>query len=256
MNPEDLMVISHRPRIESELASLLNDVPDNKPFRTRLCPPQCLARHSRFAIVDVTSLFPPEYVMMVPGASLRSLLVVGFRADDQAVLAALNLGIPTYILEDLNGATLARLLPESPLQCEPYLGTTRLAAEGVDRLLRRRQDERMLTRQELAILQLLLEGQTNRKIASALRIQPKTVRNHLTTLFEKLGVSNRLEAVAHYQELTLSLTDASRPAGRTCASTSSSRGANLGNWPLPGTNVPLHSRIDPLPWLHFDDTPR
>ena len=229
MNPEDLVVISHRPRIESELGPLLSNVPDNKPLRPRLCSPRCLARQSRFAIVDVTSLFPLEDTMTVPSASLRSLLVVGFRADDQAVLAALNLGIPTYVLEDLDRAMLARLLPESPRRCEPYLGATRLAAEGVRRLLWRRQEERMLTSQELAILQLLLEGQTNCQIASALGIQPKTVRNHLTTIFEKLGVSNRLEAAARYQELPLSTSVSSQPSGRTRATTPFSRGANPPN---------------------------
>jgi DNA-binding NarL/FixJ family response regulator len=53
-----------------------------------------------------------------------------------------------------------------------------------------------LTMRELTVLRLLADGKTNKEIGAALSIAEGTVKVHLTHLFEKLGVSNRTEAMA------------------------------------------------------------
>jgi two-component system nitrate/nitrite response regulator NarL len=50
-----------------------------------------------------------------------------------------------------------------------------------------------LTPRELQIVALVVEAAGNRKIAETLAISEKTVKHHLTNIFEKLGVSSRLE---------------------------------------------------------------
>jgi two-component system nitrate/nitrite response regulator NarL len=50
-----------------------------------------------------------------------------------------------------------------------------------------------LTARELQIVRLILAAAGNKKIADTLSISEKTVKHHLTNIFEKLGVSNRLE---------------------------------------------------------------
>jgi two-component system nitrate/nitrite response regulator NarL len=50
-----------------------------------------------------------------------------------------------------------------------------------------------LTQRELQIVALVVEAAGNRKIAETLAISEKTVKHHLTNIFEKLGVSSRLE---------------------------------------------------------------
>ena len=50
-----------------------------------------------------------------------------------------------------------------------------------------------LTPREIQIVGLILAAAGNKKIADALNISEKTVKHHLTNIFEKLGVSNRLE---------------------------------------------------------------
>ncbi len=50
-----------------------------------------------------------------------------------------------------------------------------------------------LTARESQIVGAILDGATNKEIASKLSITEQTVKNHLTNIFEKLGVSNRLE---------------------------------------------------------------
>ena len=52
-----------------------------------------------------------------------------------------------------------------------------------------------LTRMEVKILALLGRGQSNKEIATKLSLSVKTIKNHLSNMFQKLGVTNRTEAV-------------------------------------------------------------
>ena len=51
-----------------------------------------------------------------------------------------------------------------------------------------------LTRREVEVLQLVSSGMTNRAVARALWVTSETVKFHLTNVYRKLGVSNRVEA--------------------------------------------------------------
>jgi PAS domain S-box-containing protein len=53
-----------------------------------------------------------------------------------------------------------------------------------------------LTQSELRVLALLVDGQSNAKMAEHLVISPSTVRFHVTNIIRKLGVANRTEAAA------------------------------------------------------------
>lgn len=52
-----------------------------------------------------------------------------------------------------------------------------------------------LTRRELEVISKLVAGCTNRSIADDLAISGETVKRHLANIFDKLGVSSRLEVV-------------------------------------------------------------
>jgi DNA-binding NarL/FixJ family response regulator len=54
-----------------------------------------------------------------------------------------------------------------------------------------------LTEQERAVLLLLALGQRNARIADELSISIRTVENHLYHIFQKLGVSSRIEATLY-----------------------------------------------------------
>jgi DNA-binding NarL/FixJ family response regulator len=56
--------------------------------------------------------------------------------------------------------------------------------------------EHRLSRRELEVCQELVKGLSNRDIASSLFISPKTVKNHVNSVFAKLGVTSRAEALA------------------------------------------------------------
>ena len=53
-----------------------------------------------------------------------------------------------------------------------------------------------LTKREREVIRLVAEGKTNKQIADKLRITERTVKFHMTSLFNKLGAENRAQAVA------------------------------------------------------------
>jgi DNA-binding NarL/FixJ family response regulator len=52
-----------------------------------------------------------------------------------------------------------------------------------------------LTRRETQIIGAVVEGQTNKDIANTFGISEYTVKHHLTSVYDKLGVYNRVELV-------------------------------------------------------------
>jgi two-component system response regulator DegU len=67
---------------------------------------------------------------------------------------------------------------------------------------------KLLTRRELEILRLVAEGLTNEEIGKKIFISEKTVKTHLTNIFDKLKVNNRFKAalliMGHYGDASAS----------------------------------------------------
>ena len=64
----------------------------------------------------------------------------------------------------------------------------------------------LLTKREKEIFALLLKTKTTKEIASTLRISEKTVRNHISNVIQKLGVTSRSSAIIELlksEDLTL-----------------------------------------------------
>lgn len=76
---------------------------------------------------------------------------------------------------------------------------------AADKIKADRRPIETLTRREKSIISCLLQGWRNREIALCLSITEQTVKNHLRTIFDKVGVSDRLEmvlyAIHHRMEL-------------------------------------------------------
>jgi DNA-binding NarL/FixJ family response regulator len=120
--------------------------------------------------------------------------------DEAAVIDALRLGARGYILKDVTGADLARAIV-SVHEGEYYL-TPALASRVVPRLLMQgamqsgSRNLNALTSREREVLGFLSRGLTNREIALKLDLSIKTVKQHTSLLFAKMGVRNRVEAAA------------------------------------------------------------
>lgn len=58
----------------------------------------------------------------------------------------------------------------------------------------------LLTKREIEVLKLLAKGHKNKEIASQLYISEKTVKTHLTNIFSKLNITDRLQAALYVIE--------------------------------------------------------
>ena len=60
---------------------------------------------------------------------------------------------------------------------------------------------RILTNRELEVFSLLIKGNTTKNVANILSISEKTVRNHISNVIQKLGVTGRSSAVVELLKL-------------------------------------------------------
>jgi DNA-binding NarL/FixJ family response regulator len=114
-------------------------------------------------------------------------------ADDEAVYAAIMAGAAGYVLKQVRGAALVdgiRRVARGDSLLDPAI-TTRV----LERLREGPDDElAALTDQERRILDLIAEGLTNRQIGERMFLAEKTVKNYVSNLLAKLGMSRRTEA--------------------------------------------------------------
>lgn len=108
---------------------------------------------------------------------------------DEDIYAGLRAGAKAYLLKDVE--------PEELFRCirAVHSGEAYLQSKVAVRLAQRVHDEALTGREE-QILKLLADGKSNRAIGQALFITESTVKSHLKSLFVKLDVTSRAEAVA------------------------------------------------------------
>jgi DNA-binding NarL/FixJ family response regulator len=127
---------------------------------------------------------------------LRCLMLTSF-ADDDALFAAIMGGASGYMLKQIRGTDLVSAITRIG-QGESLIDPA-LTKRVLDRLRSGPQQDQRLARlsdQERRILDLLAEGLTNRQIAERLFLAEKTVKNYVSNLLTKLGMSRRTEAAA------------------------------------------------------------
>lgn len=97
------------------------------------------------------------------------------------------------------------LLKDSPI--EELVNSIRVIMEGrriyapelVD-IVYDEESENPLTERESQVLELVAEGKTTKEIATELYLSTGTVRNYISTILDKLGVGNRIEAISRFKE--------------------------------------------------------
>jgi DNA-binding NarL/FixJ family response regulator len=122
-------------------------------------------------------------------------------ADDEALFSAIMAGAAGYVLKQVRGTDLVdgvRRVGRGESLLDASL-TTRV----LERLRHPEPDELAgLTDQERRILDLIAEGMTNRQIGEQLFLAEKTVKNYVSNLLAKLGMSRRTEAAAYAARLS------------------------------------------------------
>jgi two-component system, NarL family, response regulator LiaR len=167
--------------------------------------------------VEVVDLFEPDVAIIdigMPGingieATRRikrahprvGVLVLSMHDDDQFIFAVLEAGAAGYLLKDVAGHQLVNAV-EAVHAGESVLHPA-VAHKVLARLASGLQGnslpdtEEPLTARETEVLRLAARGMANKQIGVALDVSVRTVQAHLTSVFHKLGVGSRTEAVLH-----------------------------------------------------------
>ena len=117
--------------------------------------------------------------------------------EDEQVVDMVKAGVSGYVLKDMGPEELTSTIfkvREGNVVIHP-----RVAGQVAKELVRqtRRRAEAKLTKRERDVLEYLVKGYSNKEVAAALFISEKTVKNHLTSIFRKLDVKDRTQAVIY-----------------------------------------------------------
>lgn len=121
-------------------------------------------------------------------------------AEDEMLFSAIRAGASGYVLKQIGAEGLIAAI-EAACRGEALLdpAVTQRVFQEVRRAVKEEEAAAFanLSQQEKHVLALVSEGKTNREIAEALFLGEGTVRNYVSSILSKLGVSNRAEAAAY-----------------------------------------------------------
>lgn len=165
--------------------------------------------------VQKTVEFKPDIVVMdvrMPGISgieacrkiteqmpdVRVLILTSY-AEDELLFAAIRAGASGYVLKRVGDNDLVQAVErvsngESML--DPAMTNSVFAEMRKQSIAQQGSAFSALTPQELSVLAFVAQGLTNRQIAIKLYLGEGTVRNYVSSILGKIGVSNRAEAAA------------------------------------------------------------
>ena len=188
-----------------------------------------LGRHPRFDIVAEAGtadealararVHKPDVVVMdvrLPGRSgidatrdivealpETKVIILTSYADDDLLMDAVAAGATGYVLKQIGSDDLVKAL-ESVSRGEALLDPAMMnkAFARLREAARKDRGEafKMLTEQEVKITTLVARGMTNREIAAEMFLSEKTVRNYVSSILGKLGLSHRSQAAAYAVE--------------------------------------------------------
>jgi len=127
----------------------------------------------------------------------KVLMLTTFEADNH-VIQALKAGASGYVLKDSEASAIVSSI------LAVVAGERVMASAVANRVLEMltgattpKEFYDGLTAREVEILKMLATGMANKQIAYKLKISEKTVRNHVSNMYEKLGIYDRAQAVLY-----------------------------------------------------------
>jgi DNA-binding NarL/FixJ family response regulator len=127
---------------------------------------------------------------------IKVIMLTSF-AEDELLFNAISAGAVGYVLKQVGNDDLLRAI-ETVARGEALLDPS-VTGQVLAKLREATRVEAFmdLTDQELKVLSLIAHGKTNKEIAASLHLGEGTVRNYVSSIFGKLGLSNRAEATAY-----------------------------------------------------------
>ncbi len=189
-----IMVIDDQAVVRQGFVALINTVADMEVIAEGINGQQAIDLYRQHN-PDVTLI---DLRMPVVGgveaiASIRRefpdarLIVLTTYDGDEDIYRSLQAGAKGYLLKDMYFEEL-----ESAIRTV-HAGSRRIPAAIAERLAERMAGSN-LTARELEVLELIVRGQSNKEIASSLKIGEATVKSHVNSVLGKLGVTDRTQA--------------------------------------------------------------
>jgi DNA-binding NarL/FixJ family response regulator len=195
-----VLIVDDHPVVREGLAAVLEDAKDVRVVGALGSAEEALAS---------VAAGPPDVVLLdleLPGmngvdaiprltaAAPRSRIIVLTAYDtEERVLGALKAGAAGYLLKGAGAAEIVQAI-RAVAAGGSYL-TPRVAARVVARVNAPRRSGTLSDR-ERQVLRLVARGRANKQIARDLGITERTVKFHMTSIFNKLGADNRAQAIA------------------------------------------------------------
>ncbi len=117
-------------------------------------------------------------------------------SEDQKVVSGLRIGADDYIVKPF-------ILPNLLARIEAVLRRSNWSSQKTEKNINKNADIGILTSKEKEVLGLLAKGASNKEIADKLCVQDVTVKTHLNSIFKKLKVTNRTQAVLLAMQIDL-----------------------------------------------------
>ncbi|MET8650084.1 response regulator transcription factor [Nocardia aurea] len=159
--------------------------------------------------IELTRELAPDVVLMdirMPGidgveaaAVLReetTVLMLTTFDDEEYLVRALHAGASGYLLKDLPAPELARAIHLAHAGVDQYSATVAARLAALVRL-RTTAPPIELTDRETDVLRLVAAGAANREIARSLYLSEGTVKNHVSSILNRLGVRDRTQAAIY-----------------------------------------------------------
>jgi DNA-binding NarL/FixJ family response regulator len=138
-------------------------------------------------------------------SQIRVLMVTMFE-DDQSVFAAMRAGARGYVLKGARHDEMLRAIHAAhngEAIFSPTIASRMMNFFAASRVVIPSDDFSDLTEREREVLALIAQGESNAAIAEKLTISVKTVRNHVSNIFNKLQVADRAQAAIRAREAGL-----------------------------------------------------
>lgn len=122
-------------------------------------------------------------------------LVLTVHNEVEYLLKAVDIGVNGYLLKDSESAELKKAIL-SVISGEDYIQPSLIPVLNSKMIDRNNDSEKIesLTKRELQVLKMVAVGSYNKDIAKSLEISERTIKNHVSNIFKKIGVADRTQA--------------------------------------------------------------
>lgn len=122
-------------------------------------------------------------------------IILTVHNEVEYLLKAVEIGIDGYMLKDSNSDELKKAI-YSVIEGESYIQPNLIPILNSKMIERDVEKEKLalLTKRELEVLKLMAVGSYNKEIGEKLNISERTVKNHISSIFKKIDVSDRTQA--------------------------------------------------------------